>query len=237
VDSLFTQPLENGSGIGQVIQLYEHVHGKETGMISTADVLHGAEGQANFPAPYGAFLRQNIVPALASVLRSMGRFVCGLMMTWHISSWSHTKGLDLDKARRTSTAGRKTVSTTAAILIISSADDELHSRQTRTSAPRYAGGLCGLGRLLIASIRLADGHTVEREIEDHGEAVCVLPYNPVRRTAILVRQLRAPVLLAAGTQETLEAIAGVIENEDAAACMRREAKEEALLDLDSVEHV
>jgi hypothetical protein len=27
VDSLFTQPLENGSGIGQVIQLYEHVHG------------------------------------------------------------------------------------------------------------------------------------------------------------------------------------------------------------------
>jgi 8-oxo-dGTP pyrophosphatase MutT (NUDIX family) len=95
----------------------------------------------------------------------------------------------------------------------------------------------GWARLLIASIRLADGHTVEREIEDHGEAVCVLPYNPVRRTAILVRQLRAPVLLAAGTQETLEAIAGVIENEDAAACMRREAKEEALLDLDSVEHV
>ena len=95
----------------------------------------------------------------------------------------------------------------------------------------------GWARILIASVRLADGHTVEREIEDHGEAVSVLPYNPARRTAILVRQLRAPVLFAAGAQETLEAIAGVIENEDAAACVHREAKEEALLDLDSVEHI
>ena len=58
----------------------------------------------------------------------------------------------------------------------------------------------GWARLLIATIRLADGHTVEREIEDHGEAVCILPYNPVRRTAILVRQMRAPVLFAAGAR-------------------------------------
>ena len=28
----------------------------------------------------------------------------------------------------------------------------------------------GWAKLLIATIRLADGHTVEREIEDHGEA-------------------------------------------------------------------
>ncbi len=95
----------------------------------------------------------------------------------------------------------------------------------------------GWARLLIATIRLAKGHTVEREIEDHGEAVCVLPFNPVRRSAILVRQLRAPVLFAAGAEETLEAIAGVIEDEDADACARREAKEEAQLDLDSVERV
>jgi 8-oxo-dGTP pyrophosphatase MutT (NUDIX family) len=54
---------------------------------------------------------------------------------------------------------------------------------------------------------------------------------------VLVRQLRAPVLFAAGAQETLEAIAGVIENEDAVACAHREAKEEAMLDLDAVEHV
>jgi nudix-type nucleoside diphosphatase (YffH/AdpP family) len=98
-------------------------------------------------------------------------------------------------------------------------------------------GYAGWAKLLIATIQLADGHTVEREIEDHGEAVCILPYNSVRRTAILVRQLRAPVLFAAGAQETLEAIAGAIENEDPPACVRREAMEEALLDLVSVEHI
>ena len=81
--------------------------------------------------------------------------------------------------------------------------------------------------------RLLATHT----LEDHGEAICVLPYNAARRTAVLVRQLRAPVLFAAGAQETLEAIAGVIENEDAVACAHREAKEEAMLDLDAVEHV
>ena len=55
-------------------------------------------------------------------------------------------------------------------------------------------GYAGWAKILIATIRLADGHTVEREIEDHGEAICVLPYNAARRTAILVRQLRAPTL-------------------------------------------
>ncbi|HML08971.1 MAG TPA: NUDIX hydrolase [Xanthobacteraceae bacterium] len=95
----------------------------------------------------------------------------------------------------------------------------------------------GWTRLLLATLRLADGRTIRREIEDHGEAACVLPYHPGRKTAILVRQLRVPILFAANAQETLEAIAGVIEDEDAAACARREAKEEAQLELHSVEHL
>jgi nudix-type nucleoside diphosphatase (YffH/AdpP family) len=114
-------------------------------------------------------------------------------------------------------------------------DNKAEQPRHRLLGTRMAYG--GWARLLVATIQLADGPTVKREIEDHGEAVCVLPYNPARGTAILVRQLRAPVLFAAGTEETLEAIAGVIEDEDAAACVRREAKEEALLDLDLVEHV
>jgi nudix-type nucleoside diphosphatase (YffH/AdpP family) len=92
----------------------------------------------------------------------------------------------------------------------------------------------GWTKIRIATIRLADGHTVKREIEDHGEAACVLPYNSARRCVVLVRQLRAPVLFAARTQEV---IAGIIEDEDAINCVRREAKEEAHLDLDSVEQV
>jgi nudix-type nucleoside diphosphatase (YffH/AdpP family) len=95
----------------------------------------------------------------------------------------------------------------------------------------------GWARFLVATIRMPDSRTIEREIEDHGEAVCILPYNAARKTAILVRQFRVPVLFAGMGQETLEAIAGVIEHEDAAACARREAKEEALLDLDALEHV
>jgi nudix-type nucleoside diphosphatase (YffH/AdpP family) len=95
----------------------------------------------------------------------------------------------------------------------------------------------GWAKFLIATVRSPDGRTIEREIEDHGEAVCVFPYHPQRKTAILVRQARTPVLFASGAQETLEAIAGVIEGEDPLTCARREAREEAQLELDSLEHI
>lgn len=95
----------------------------------------------------------------------------------------------------------------------------------------------GWAKFLLATVRLPGGHMLEREIEDHGEAICVLPYHPARKTAVLVRQFRAPVLFASEAEETLEAIAGVIEQEEAAACARRETREEAQLELDSLEHV
>ena len=96
----------------------------------------------------------------------------------------------------------------------------------------------GWSKMLVATIRLPDGRTIKREIEDHGEAVCVLPYHPVRKTAVLVRQWRVPVLYALGKQQQLlEAVAGVIEDVDAAACAHREVMEEALLKLDSLEPV
>jgi nudix-type nucleoside diphosphatase (YffH/AdpP family) len=95
----------------------------------------------------------------------------------------------------------------------------------------------GWTKLLVATIRLPDGRTIKREIEDHGEAVCVLPYHPTRKTAVLVRQFRVPVLYAAQKRETLEAIAGGIEETDPSACVHREAMEEAHLKLDSLERV
>jgi nudix-type nucleoside diphosphatase (YffH/AdpP family) len=96
----------------------------------------------------------------------------------------------------------------------------------------------GWTKLFVARLRLPDGRTIEREIEDHGEGVCVLPYHPRRKTAVLVRQPRAPVLYAAGRQETLEVIAGIIEQDDNPdACAHREVMEEALLKLDSLEQV
>jgi nudix-type nucleoside diphosphatase (YffH/AdpP family) len=95
----------------------------------------------------------------------------------------------------------------------------------------------GWTKFLVATIRFSDGHTLDREIEDHGEAACVLPFNVQRKTAVLVRQMRAPPLYAAKLKATLEAVAGVIEDEDAAACARREAREEAHLEIKAVEHV
>ncbi len=96
----------------------------------------------------------------------------------------------------------------------------------------------GWARLLVATVRLPDGRLIKHEIEDHGEAACVLPYNPLRRTAVLVRQFRVPVLFAAQAEETLEAIAGIVEkNEAAARCAQREAREEAHLQLEAVQHI
>jgi nudix-type nucleoside diphosphatase (YffH/AdpP family) len=95
----------------------------------------------------------------------------------------------------------------------------------------------GFSRYLVATFRQPDGQAVRREIEDHGNAVCVLPYDAGRRTAILVRQFRAPVFISAAQDETLEAIAGLLEGPDPAACVRREAFEEAGLRLDALEHV
>jgi nudix-type nucleoside diphosphatase (YffH/AdpP family) len=96
----------------------------------------------------------------------------------------------------------------------------------------------GWATFLVATIRLPDGSTLERVIEDHGNAVCVLPYDPVRRTVILVQQLRAPALYAAKQQHFLEAIAGRIDDgEGAESSVRREAVEEAGLELRALDLV
>jgi nudix-type nucleoside diphosphatase (YffH/AdpP family) len=95
----------------------------------------------------------------------------------------------------------------------------------------------GFSRLLIATVELPDGQRIKREIEDHGRAVCVLPYDPQRRTAILVRQFRAPAALADGREHVLEAVAGSVEDEPPDACVHREAMEEAGLKLRTIEHL
>ena len=109
--------------------------------------------------------------------------------------------------------------------------------ETKHAILRTRTAHAGWAKLLVATIRLPDGRTITREIEDHGAAVCVLPYDPSRKTAVLVRQFRAPVSFAGGGDEMLEAVAGILEEGDPADCARREAMEEAGLKLDSVERV
>jgi len=92
-------------------------------------------------------------------------------------------------------------------------------------------------RMFVATVRLPDGETTLRDIEDHGRAVAVLPYDPERRVALLVRQFRAPPFHAAGEAEMLEAPAGRLDETDPAACARREALEEVGLRLGALEPV
>jgi nudix-type nucleoside diphosphatase (YffH/AdpP family) len=93
----------------------------------------------------------------------------------------------------------------------------------------------GWAKLMVASIRTPDGKLITREIEHHGTAVCVLPYNAKRKTAILIRQFRAPPLLAAGLQETLEAVAGILDESDPRDAARRETREETGVTLLSLQ--
>lgn len=86
----------------------------------------------------------------------------------------------------------------------------------------------GWSTLYRATIELDDGVRLTREVEDHGAAVAVLPYDPERRTALLVRQLRnGPLVAGAAEPRLLEAPAGLIDSgEDAATAGRREVMEE-----------
>ena len=95
----------------------------------------------------------------------------------------------------------------------------------------------GWCRLLVATIRTPDGETIKREIEEHGDAVAVLPYDPHRRVAMLVRQFRPPVFHAAGQMETLEVPAGLLDEDDPETCARREASEEVGLRLSTLEPI
>lgn len=84
----------------------------------------------------------------------------------------------------------------------------------------------GWTRLLSARIRLATGAIAVREIEDHGRAVAVLPFDEDRGTLLLVRLLRAPALYAEDAADLLEAPAGMVEDEEPAEAARREVLEE-----------
>lgn len=95
----------------------------------------------------------------------------------------------------------------------------------------------GWTRVLKLTVALPDGGTMDREVEDHGAAVAVLPFDPERRTAILVGQFRAAALHSGGPPHLLEAVAGMLDEDDPEACARREAHEEVGLRLGSLERV
>ena len=91
--------------------------------------------------------------------------------------------------------------------------------------------------IFLATFAGPDGKPFKREIEHHGRASCVLPYDPERRTALLVNLPRAPVIWSGGPPELLEAPAGMVEDEDAEETAIREAMEECGVRLGRLEAV
>lgn len=105
--------------------------------------------------------------------------------------------------------------------------------ELRKVEPLYKGYVT----LMMATFTAADGASFQREIEHHGHSVAVLPYDPARRTALMVSLPRAPVIWAGGPAELTEAVAGMIDDEDPQATVRREALEEAGVELHALEPV
>ena len=71
-----------------------------------------------------------------------------------------------------------------------------------------------------------------REVFERGDAVVLLPYDPVKDSVVLLEQFRPGVIRSGEYPWLLEFVAGMFdEGEDAADVAIREAKEEANLDI------
>ena len=78
---------------------------------------------------------------------------------------------------------------------------------------------------------------VEREIHDHGNAAAILLYDPVRKSVVLVRQLRVPVYLNGGEGWMIEIPAGLLDGDHPAEAIAREAMEETGYLVENAEYL
>jgi len=96
----------------------------------------------------------------------------------------------------------------------------------------------GWGRFLLLDVEVAEGVVVQRQLDDHGSAACVLPYDAERRTALLARLPRVGPLFLGLEPRLAEATAGMFDpDESGPDCARREAMEELGVRLTALEPV
>jgi nudix-type nucleoside diphosphatase (YffH/AdpP family) len=84
------------------------------------------------------------------------------------------------------------------------------------------------------------GHwtTEQRETYDRGNGATILLYDAARRTVLLTRQFRYPVYVNGHADGYLvEAAAGLLDDDDPEAAVRRETAEELGVDVGDLEHV
>ena len=113
-------------------------------------------------------------------------------------------------------------------------DVELRTRE------RVYDGFGKLDRLTLRHRRFDGGWSpdVTRELFRSGDAVVVLPYDPVRDEVVLIEQMRVSALEAGEVPWIVETIAGrIAEGESEEDVARREAAEEAGLTLGGLERL
>ena len=115
-------------------------------------------------------------------------------------------------------------------------DPEVITESPRARIVSDVEVLGGWVKVRRAEVLMPDGVMVERHIEDHGPGVAVLPYDPIRKVALLISQPRVPVLLTQD-REVLETIAGRLDGSDPADRVRQEAMEEGGIRLKSLDLV
>ena len=86
------------------------------------------------------------------------------------------------------------------------------------------------------TVEMPDGQLAGRELLHRGSACAVLPYDPVRRVAMLITQPRPGALFHA-VPSPYEAIAGSLDGMDPAARIVEEAMEEGGLRISALEPV
>jgi nudix-type nucleoside diphosphatase (YffH/AdpP family) len=110
-----------------------------------------------------------------------------------------------------------------------------------TSMPRIVNSrpaYDGYAKVTVLTLADESGGQHFREVVSFGQSACVLPYDPERRVALVVRLPRAPLLLHGVAANLVEAPAGMIaDGENADDAIRREAMEEAGLALTVLEPI
>ena len=75
-----------------------------------------------------------------------------------------------------------------------------------------------------------------REVYDRGNGATILLYNKTKKTIILIKQFRLPTYLNGNkTGMLIETCAGILEQENAEECIKRETEEETGFQIDKVE--
>ena len=80
--------------------------------------------------------------------------------------------------------------------------------------------------------------TQQREAYDRGNGAAILLYNPEKRTVILTRQFRMPTYVNRNTTGMMiEVCAGLLDDQDAVSCIKKEVEEETGFRVEKVEKV